>query len=224
MANQNPNHVVTGKARLSYCNLVSPKPSQFGGDPKYSVTILIPKSDVATKQRIDAAIEAATVEGVSKKWQNQRPPKVKNPVHDGDGARPSDGAAFGEECKGCWVVTASNTVKPRVVDIGLNDILDATEIYSGMYGRVGVDFFPYANGGNKGIGCSLINVQKLEDGEPLAARSASAEDDFGQGAPTPYQPQAPAYGAPQPPYAPPAAYPTAPAAAPRYNPLTGRYE
>lgn len=206
MAN-NPTHVVTGKARLSYCNLTRPveKPNQ---DPKYSVTVLIPKSDVSTMQRIGAAIEAAKQAG-EKVW-NGRPPLIAVPVHDGDGARPSDGMPFGNECKGHWVFTASCKAdrKPEIVDAQMNPITDATAIYSGMYGRVSVNFFAYANNGKKGVGCGLNNVQKLADGEPLGSRT-SADEDFeavpdsqpGQapyGA-TPYQPplqQAPQYQQP----------------------------
>jgi hypothetical protein len=42
-----------------------------------------------------------------------------------------------------------------------------------------VDFFPYNFAGKQGVGCSLVNVQKLADGEPLGAARPSAEDDFG---------------------------------------------
>ena len=47
--------VLTGEVRLSYANLTTPRAAQQGGEPKYSVTLLIPKSDAATKADIDAA-------------------------------------------------------------------------------------------------------------------------------------------------------------------------
>ncbi|MDM0258255.1 DUF2815 family protein, partial [Clostridioides difficile] len=53
-----------------------------------------------------------------------------------------------------------------------------TEVYSGCYGRVSINFFPYNSAGNKGIGCGLQNVQKLADGEVLGGARASAEADF----------------------------------------------
>lgn len=230
----NASHVVTGKVRLSYCNLLEPHASQFGGDPKYSVTVLVPKSDVGTKAKIDAAIEAATVAGTTSKWEGRRPAMVKNPVHDGDGTRPSDGEPFGEECRGCWVFTASCKNKPRIVDAMLNDILDATEIYSGIYGRVGVDFFPYASAGSKGIGCALVNVQKLADGEALAGQRASADEDFGDGFGAAYSAQnggftpVPDYPQGELPFGQPTGYTTQPAypqpVQQRFNPMTGRYE
>lgn len=227
--NNNPQHVVTGKARLSYVHLFKPYANPNGGDPKYSTTILIPKSDIATKQRIDAAIQAAITAGVSSRWNGIRPPQVSIPVHDGDGPRPSDGMSFGEECKGHWVLTASSKQQPQVVDIQLNSIIDQSEIYSGMYARVSMNFFPYANSGKKGIGCGLGNVQKLEDGEPLGGGTTAAED-FGDGTPTTYQQpqQQPAYPQPQQPQAYPyynAPAPATPApysAQPQIDPITGK--
>ena len=180
MSNQNPQHVVTGKVRLSYVHLFQPyvNPNNPGAEPKYSTTILLPKSDVATKQRIDAAINAAIEAGIASKWNGVRPPQIAICVHDGDGVRPSDGMPFGDECKGHWVFTASSKQPPQVVDTSIQPILNQSEIYSGIYARVSVQFFPYANSGKKGIGCGLGNVQKLEDGEPLGGRT-TAEDDFG---------------------------------------------
>ncbi|TGV21992.1 DUF2815 family protein, partial [Mesorhizobium sp. M00.F.Ca.ET.186.01.1.1] len=165
MSNQDPKRVVTGKVRLSYVHLFTPRAGLNGGEPKFSVTLLIPKSDVATKQRIDAAISAAVQEAVGSKWNGVRPPVIAMPIHDGDGVK-ADGTPFPEECRGHWVMTASSKAdrKPDVVDINLNPIINQSEIYSGIYARVSVRFFGYLSQGKKGIGCGLGNVQKLEDG------------------------------------------------------------
>lgn len=173
-----PTKVVTGEARLSYSHLTKPYANQPNQEPKFSTTLLIPKSDIATKQKIDAAINAAIQQGVTDKWNGVRPPMVAIPIHDGDGTRPSDGMPFGEECKGHWVMTASSKQRPEIVDLNLQPILNETEIYSGMYARVSINFFSYAVQGKKGIGCGLNNVQKLRDGEPLGGRT-NASDDFG---------------------------------------------
>lgn len=196
MANINIQDVVTGKVRLSYVHLFTPYASQQGGEPKYSTTILVPKTDIATKQRIDAAINAAIQEGVSSRWNGVRPPVLAIPVYDGDGVRPSDGMPFGEECKGHWVFTASSKQAPEIVDLTMQKILNQTEIYSGIYARVSVRFFPYASNGKKGIGCGLGPVQKIEDGEPLGGRVSAASafgDNVGY---SPMPAQAPAYTQP----------------------------
>ncbi len=198
--NKKPTNVTTDRARLSYANLF--KPYQRPGtnqEPKYSTTILLPKSDVNTKQRIDAAVQAAIAEGVSSKWGGVRPPQLHIPIHDGDGARPSDGMPFGDECKGHWVFTASSNRQQAVVDINVNPIIDQSEVYSGMYARVNVNFFPYNSNGRKGIGCGLGPVQKIADGEPLGG-TITAEQAFGAPAAPAQQYQAPA----QQQYAPPA--------------------
>ena len=172
-----PTKVLTGEVRLSYCNLTTPRASQQGGEPKYSVTMLIPKSDAATKADIDASIQAAVNEAVGKSWGGVRPPMIKDLIHDGDGVRPS-GLPYGPECKGHWVLTASTKNRPQVVGIdNIRSELAPTDIYSGMYARVTVNFYGYSNSGNKGVACGLGNVLKTRDGEPLSG-GASAEADF----------------------------------------------
>lgn len=202
----NPNDlqkVTTGTVRLSYAHLTQPhvNPQRPNDPPKYSVTLIIPKSDTATKAAFDRAIYASIEAGRSGVWNGNAPQQPQQPVWDGDGVR-KNGDPFPPECHGCWVVTASSKNKPHVVDLNLQEILEPTAIYSGMYARVSVRFFPYFNSGNKGIGCGLNNVQKLDDGEPLGGMS-TPEDDFGTppaAAPAPQSyPQAPA----QQPYTPP---------------------
>lgn len=186
-----PTQIVTGKVRLSYAHLFKPYAHDPRQEPKYSVTILIPKTDMATKADIDRAIEAAKQEGMANKWGGQMPPVVKTPVHDGDGAR-QNGQPFGDECRGCWVLTASSKQAPAVVDQTIQPILDQSEVYSGMYARVSINFFAYNSSGNNGIGAGLNNVQKLADGEPLGGRTTAAED-FGAPISQPMQQQAATY-------------------------------
>lgn len=186
---ENLTNVTTNKVRLSYVHLFKPYAFTPGQEEKYSCTILIPKTDADTMTRINAAIEAAKTKGTSDKWGGVTPPVVPTPVYDGDDVRPSDGMAFGPECKEHWVLTASAKADypPDVVDSHCNPIINQSEVYSGMYGRVNITFFPYAFGGKKGIGCGLGPVQKLEDGEPLGGGALSASQVFGN----PQQPQKP---------------------------------
>ena len=58
----NPTKVITGECKLSYANLWEPK-SINGGAPKYSVSLIIPKSDTETVDAINAAIDAAIKDG-----------------------------------------------------------------------------------------------------------------------------------------------------------------
>lgn len=195
MANQNQTRIVTGEVRFSFVHLLKPRENQFGGEPKYSVTLLIPKNDTATKQKIDAAIQAAIEKGKQGPWNGVVPPNVALPIHDGDGAK-QDGTPYEDECKGHWVMAASTGVDypPKIVDNNLNPILDATQVYSGMYGRIALNFSPYSFAGKKGVGCYIsTNVQKTRDGEPLGSSAPAADEDFG-GQTVPQQPQQQGYG------------------------------
>ena len=69
---KNPMKVITGEdTRWSFANVWEPK-SINGGAPKYSVSLIIPKSDTKTVAKIKAAIEAAYAEGESKLKGNSR--------------------------------------------------------------------------------------------------------------------------------------------------------
>lgn len=176
----NLTNVTTGEVRFSYVHLFKPYAFQQGQEEKYSCTVLVPKTDTDTMARVNAAIEAAKQRGISDKWGGIQPPVVPTPLYDGDGVRPSDGMEFGSECKGHWVFTASAKADypPEVVDRQGNPVINQSEIYSGMYGRVNVTFYPYAFGGKKGIGCGLGPVQKLRDGEVLGGGAPTAAQAF----------------------------------------------
>ena len=183
MYNNNPTRVLTGEVRLSYANLVVPRTNSNDpkAEPKYSVTLLIPKTDEAVKQNIDASIEAAAATAQTKLWGGVRPPIMPIPIHDGDGVR-ENGTPYGPECKGCWVITASSKQKPQVVhQSDINTELAPQDIYSGMYARVTINFFGYNQKGRRGIGCGLGNVMKTRDGEPLAGGASAAADFAGIG-------------------------------------------
>ena len=171
--------VVTGKVRFSFCNVFEPRASDDGGEPKYSLTVLIPKSDTATMGKIKAAMAEARETFCKKNGASALPASPINPLHDGDGVKPSSGEPYGPECKGCYVMALSSKMKPVVVDAFRNPITDPNEVYSGCYGRVAINFYGYSNK-KKGIGAGLQSVQKLHDGEPLGGARGSA-DDFDDG-------------------------------------------
>ncbi len=172
-----PTKVITGvKTRWSYANIWDPKAPLGGGTPKYSVSLIIPKDDTATLNKINAAIQAAYEEGQSKLKGNGKsvPPlsAIKNPLRDGDIERPDDPAYAG-----CYFVNANSASKPGVVDADRQPIIERSEVYSGVYGRASINFYAYNVNGSKGVACGLNNLQKIKDGEPLGGK-ASAEADF----------------------------------------------
>ena len=172
----NPTKVITGvDTRWSYANVWDPK-SINGGTPKYSVSLIIPKSDKVTIQKIKAAIQAAYEEGESKlKGNGKSVPSlsvIKTPLRDGDLERPDD-----EAYKNAYFVNANSATAPGIVDADRQQIIDSSEVYSGVYGRASITFYAFNSSGNKGIACGLNNLQKIRDGEPLGGK-ASAESDF----------------------------------------------
>jgi len=174
--NANPMKVITGPdTRWSYANVWEAK-SINGGTPKFSVSLIIPKSDTRTLNRIKAAIEAAYKEGEGKLKGNGKtvPPlsSIKQPLRDGDIERPDD-----EAYANAYFVNANSATAPGIVDSTLDPILERSEVYSGVYGRASINFYAFNSNGNKGIACGLNNLQKIRDGESLGGKSR-AEDDF----------------------------------------------
>ena len=171
----NPTKVVTGKCTFSYLNCWDPK-SINGGTPKFSVSLIIPKSDTKTVNKIKEAIKAAYEEGNSKLKGNSRSVPalsvIKTPLRDGDRERPDD-----PTYAGCYFINANSATAPGIVDADRQPILERSEVYSGVYGRASINLYAFNSNGNKGIACGLNNLQKISDGEPLGGKSR-AEDDF----------------------------------------------
>lgn len=171
MANQkNTTKVVTGVVRLSYANIWDPT-SINGGTPKYSVSLIISKDDEKTLAAINAAIDNAIKEGAAK-FGGKIPNKasLKLPLRDGDTER--DDEAY----KNAFFVNANSTTAPQIVDRSVQPILDRTEVYSGCYARVSINFYAFNSNGNRGIACGLGNIQKVKDGEPLGGKTSAADD------------------------------------------------
>ena len=174
-----PTEVLLQNVRVSYCHLLEPwaNSTQPGAKPRYSATILLPKTDVAQHQALMNAIEAA-IQAARTKFGARVPAQPKVPIHDGDGYTQS-GKEFGPECKGHWVFTAAQdpSYKVEVVDLQGNPLTN-TQVYSGMYVNVLVRFFFYSNQ-STGIGCGLGPVQKVRDGEALGSMPVAASSVFG---------------------------------------------
>ena len=172
----NPTKVITGpNTTFSYLNCWDPKAIQ-GGTAKFSVSLIIPKSDVKTIEKIKAAIQAAYEEGQSKlKGNGKSVPALstlKTPLRDGDLERPDD-----EAYKNSYFINANSGTAPGIVDADRNPIIDRSEMYSGVKGRASINLYAYNVNGNRGIACGLNNLQKISDGTPLGGKSR-AEDDF----------------------------------------------
>lgn len=168
-----------GEVRLSYVHIFQPEATAEGGEKKYSVSLIIPKTNKALLNEIKVAIEAAKQAGVAK-FGGKLPANLKTPLRDGDLERPDDDAYAG-----CYFINASSRTKPGVVkrmkvngQTVMVEVTNEEDVYSGCYGFASVNFFAFNTSGNKGIAAGLNNVLKTRDGEYLGGR-ASAQTDFG---------------------------------------------
>jgi len=156
--------------RLSYTNLLEPRAANAEKPDvlTYSTAILIPKSDTATLEAINASIKEALVDGISKKWGGKTPPNLKNPMRDGDTDRPDD-----ETYKGMMFINAKGprggAEKAILFDKTGTETVDPTVIYSGVQARVSIQFYAFDKQGNKGVAAGVTSVLSLETGDSLGA-------------------------------------------------------
>jgi hypothetical protein len=169
----NGTRVVTNEIRASYVHVAEPQ-SVNDGDKKYSMSVIIPKSDKDTIDLINKAIDQAITDGITK-FGGKRPNKavLKLPLRDGDVER--DDEAYQD----AYFINCNNKTAPQVVDAKRRPA-DPGIIYSGCYCKVSISFFAFSVNGNKGIAAGLGNIQFLRDGEPLGGGHISAADDFGE--------------------------------------------
>ena len=169
-----------GEVRFSYCHLFTPEAVSDGADKKYSVSVIIPKTNTQLIAGIKQCINAAYQQGLASRWKGRKPAVWKNPLRDGDTERPDN-----ESYANSYFINVTSRTKPGIVkrmtvggESKLVEVTDEEEVYSGCYGYVSVNFFPFANAGNNGVACGLNNVLKTKDGEFLGGRT-SAQNDFG---------------------------------------------
>ena len=172
--------VVTRPVRLSYAHLLEPKAVDETTTAKYSVSLIIPKTDKETLKLVKEAIEEAKEAGKAK-FGGKVPANLKTPVRDGDEERPDD-----ENYAYSYFINANSVKKPKVLEfvkftpegkIKANPIDSHDDVYSGMYAQVSINFYAYSVSGSKGIAAGLGNVLKTDDGPRLGGGS-SVEDDF----------------------------------------------
>lgn len=176
----NPN-IITGLVRFSFVHIFE-KTNFEDGKPTYSVSLLIPKSDKDTIRKIEKCISQAITDGlttfnVKDEAAARRIKKFWIPLRDGDEDKEDDEAYAGHY----YLTAKAHTRRPGIVDKNLKQIIDPEEVYSGCYGRADISFFPFSTSGSKGIGCSLENIQKVKDGEPLGGVGRKAEEAFNDG-------------------------------------------
>lgn len=161
-----PLTVRTPAATACFVHVFEPRLSLTPGDePKYSITLVFPKS--ADLNPLKAAAKAA----VEKRWGNKPPTGLRSPFRDGDADRAGD-PTFADTI----FINANTKNRPGVVDQKRNLITDPMDFYSGCKCRATLYALAYDVNGNKGVKFCLNNLQKLSDGERLSGRRPAAAD------------------------------------------------
>lgn len=166
--------VITGKVRFSFLNWRTPRKNELNGKEEFGTELLIPKSDEATIKALKAAMKTALVAKFGEKF----PPKLRNPLKDGDVETKADGSPLADYYKDHMFLRVKSTEAPGTIDAKGETLMDANDFVSGDYGRASITAFAYDQAANKGVSFYLNNLQLLEKGEPFGSKS-SASDDFG---------------------------------------------
>jgi len=163
--------ILIKNARIGYPKLF--KAEGIKGDttskPRYGCQIYLPKSDEATKAKIDK--EVARLSKIH--FKGVKPKSKDLCFKDGDGEDGDENTADN------WIISANRAEsqgRPQVVDRARKpiDSSDASEVYAGCYCNFLISFF-VPKGWNK-ICASLEIVQKAKDGEPFGAARAKADE------------------------------------------------
>ncbi len=172
--------VKTGEFRLSYprlqykYNVNTRKEDTSGTDPnaKYSLQMLIPKTDKGTIKALEEGLKRA-----AKDKFNSVPKGLKNPIKDGDELAEEKGRP---ECEGHWVINCSSSNKPGMVDRHRDTIIDARqELYPGCFCRATLNAYAWEHPANgKGVSFGIQNLQKIREGTPLGGRAEAPESAF----------------------------------------------
>jgi hypothetical protein len=167
--------LVTPEFRGSFVHVLEPHaikvaPGEKQPEPRYQITIPIDKKDPFWK-KLDALVEET-----AKAKFGKIPLKMKNPKKDGD--EPDDDGNTRPEFEGRWSIQATSKNKPGIVNIDLNPIMNANEIYSGAWFRASIRAYAWDHPtGGKGVSIALDNLMKVRDDEAFSGRT-NAEDDF----------------------------------------------
>lgn len=177
-----------GEVRFTYAHLA--EPWSFSGEEqgaKYQTGVLIKKDDTTTLSTIERDYKAAVQEGVERfgmSFKNRATPLYRQPgttkglVIDCDtDPRYQNDTAY----QGMYLLNLKASTAPTVMAVecgkrplSKEEIKD--HVYSGSYGYVTFNFYPYSRG-MTGIAAGLANVIKTRDGEPFGGRT-SADSDF----------------------------------------------
>jgi len=168
-----PHGCIIQGVRLSFLNAYIPA-KDLNGVPKYSVTLLIPKTYNLTD--INNAIGAAIANGIKGPWKGYQPPNLQMPLRDGDmyaAQKPDKRQPY----VGNWFINAKQDPekgKPLMLTEQRTVSTNPQDIQSGDYADVVVEFVPYDNK-SQGVSCIPKAIRKTRTGERFTNGVTEAE-------------------------------------------------
>ena len=168
----NDTKVRIDNVRASFEHLLKSAPFPGTENYRYSVSAIIDKNDKETIKLIETAIKNADKKGIETIDKYASVKKRFNPMKDGD-TEMADDPAY----ENSMFINAGNKNKPAVLDAMTGLAAEESAIYSGMYGKVIISFFPYYKSSTScGVSASLLGFQKTADGESLGGARATESD------------------------------------------------
>lgn len=151
-------------------------------NPKYKVTILIPKSNKVAMERVNAAIDEAIDRGMSGSGRPEytfkkgtKESSLNIPLHDG--IEKADDEKYAWMYEGYHFMTLRTDRRPSVLDANGQQIIDPAEFRMGCKGAVSVTFAPY-NNKSQGVGAYLNHVMVLEESDYAGGGFIDASEAF----------------------------------------------
>jgi hypothetical protein len=145
----------TSEFTCMFPNLIETEKFQDQDTGMYSITMCFDKNNTEAKELLDQSIEQA-------KNNDEKVAGAKNlyiPIKDGDD--------MGKEWSaGNWVLKAKTKFKPKVVS-RVGEDLDPDFVHSGSICRAHIVFRPFIAGTNKGVTCSLKDLQFISEGNGM---------------------------------------------------------
>lgn len=181
--------IKTPIGRCSFVHISTPKENS-NGVLKYSLTLMFPKKQTDMKPLKQFILKC--IKG-SDKWSgydkgkvtiNDKTKRLTLPIKDGD-VKYEENNDY-ENYRGMWYIEFASNYAPGICNRQREDIIDAKEIYSGMWGRVECHCYSWVNEkGKQGVSFGLNNFQKTKNDTAFTAfRSASEafddDDDLGE--------------------------------------------
>lgn len=172
--NADTDEVHSPKGRMVYPTLLEPRAikGEATSRPKFSVTLLLPKS--ANIDALKAIVAAAGKEKLGADWAK----KAKSlPLHETKDFEKLK--EYADEYPTFLRASANPDFPPFIY--GPNTKLfagDASEIYSGRHAVVAVRAYGYDTAGNKGVAFGLQRIQLLDHDEVIAGGRVATSSGF----------------------------------------------